>query len=252
MRRIFYLSSGIALLLFAISACSSLHEDQEKAQLHLRMGVALLSNENYPAALKELLTAEDLDPKDPVIQNNLGLAYFVRDRFELAELHFTKAVKIKTDYTEARNNLARTQIERKKYVEAQEELHRVLEDLTFPNPEKAWVNQGLLFFEQQKYSEARPAFQKAVEIQRENCIANDYLGRSHYELKEFKDAATALDRAVAFCQKSLFDEPAYYSAMSYLQLSQKDKAFARFNEVIQLYPNGKYREKSKSMLEILK
>ena len=54
--------------------------------------------------------------------------------------------------------------------------------------------------------------------------------------------ADALDRAVSFCQKNLYDEPHYYSALTYFQLGQTAKAESRFEELLKLYPRGQYRD----------
>jgi outer membrane protein assembly factor BamD (BamD/ComL family) len=40
--------------------------------------------------------------------------------------------------------------------------------------------------------------------------------------------------------------------MSYLQVGDKSRARARFEEIVKLYPNGKYVEKSRAMLQIIR
>src|SRR4051812_29995844 len=80
---------------------------KERAQLHLQMGTAHLTQGNYPAALNELLQAEQLDKDNPVIQNNLGLAYGVRNRWKEAEQHYRRALELDSRFSDARTNLAR-------------------------------------------------------------------------------------------------------------------------------------------------
>ena len=87
---------------------------------------------------------------------------------------------------------------------------------------------------------------------RDNCVANAYYGRSIFEMKDYSKATSALDTAIGFCQRALFDEPHYYSALAYYRLGDKEKSMARFTEIVKLYPEGKYREKSKAMLEMLR
>ncbi|PIS10732.1 MAG: hypothetical protein COT73_07710 [Bdellovibrio sp. CG10_big_fil_rev_8_21_14_0_10_47_8] len=222
------------------------------ADLHLQIGTSQLNSGNYPQALQELLTAEDLDGDNPVIQNNLGLAYFVRNRYDLSEKHIRKALDQKSDYTDARNNLARLLIEKGQLDEAIKEAKSAAEDLTYTSPEKPMINLGLAYFKQGKFAEAKTHFLKAIDYQRDNCLANSYYGRSLYELKDKARAAAALDRAVGFCQRTQFDEPHYYSALTYYAMGQKDKAVARFEELIKLYPNGAYVDKSKIMLETIR
>jgi Tfp pilus assembly protein PilF len=239
--------------IFILTACASGNsKDSEKAELFLRMGSAQFENGNYPAALNDLLKAEELDSKNPAIQNNLGLIYFMRQRYDLAEKHIRRALSINNKYTEARNNLARVLIERGQFKEAEKELRIVIDDLTYPSVDKAYVNLGLAQFNQKNYSESKESFLHAINFSRDNCVANAYYGRSYFEMKDYDKASTALDTAIGFCQRALFDEPHYFSALTYYRLGDKDKAMARFSEIVKLYPEGKYREKSKAMLEMLR
>jgi Tfp pilus assembly protein PilF len=248
MKRIF----GIFLLLLA-AACSSIStENEETAKLHLKIGTSHLNNENYPQALTELLTAQELDPANPVIQNNLGLTYFFRERYDLAENHIRKALKLEPKYSDARNNLSRILIERGRYDEAVKEAQTVIQDLTYTSPEKPLINLGMAQFKLLQLAEAKKTFLKALDFQRDNCLANSYYGRTLFEMRDYERAAEALDRAAGFCQRSQYDEPHYYSALSYYQLGQKPKAEARFESLLKLYPNGRYTEKAKTMLETIR
>lgn len=239
--------------LFILAACATTNaSDSEKAELFLQMGSTQFGNGNYPAALTALLKAEELDSKNPAIQNNLGLVYFMRQRNDLAEKHLRKAVSLNPKYSEARNNLGRVLIEEGKFAEAEKEVQVVIDDLTYPAVDKAYVNMGLAQFNQKNYKDAKESFLHAINAARDNCIANAYYGRTFFEMKDYDKAAPALDTAIGFCQRALYDEPHYYSALTYYRLGDKDKSMARFSEIVKLYPEGKYREKSKAMLDMLR
>ena len=240
-------------IFLSLAACSSLSQsDSDLAKLHLSLGTSQLQSGNYPQALEELLKAQELDSSNEVVQNNLGLAYFVRDRFDLAEIHVRKALAINPQYSDARNNLSRILIERGLYSEAATEARTVTLDLTYPFPEKPLVNLGMAYFKLKNFTAAKATLLKALENQRDNCLANSYYGRSLFELHETSKASDALDKAVGFCERSQFDEPHYYSGLAYFELGQKEKAEARLEELIKLYPQGKYSDKAKSMLETMK
>lgn len=216
------------------------------------MGASQFESGNYPGALTSLLEAEKLDPSNPAVQNNLGLVYFMRQRMDLAEKHLRKALSLNNKYSDARNNLARVLIELNKFKEAEKETRIVIDDLTYPSVDKAYVNLGLAQFNQKNYKESKQSFLHAMNVARDSCVANTYYGRSIFELKDYSNAASALDNAIGFCQRALYDEPHYYSALTYYRLGDKDKSIARFTEIVKLYPEGKYREKSKAMLELLR
>lgn len=239
--------------MFIITACAVFSSrDSEKAELFLRMGASQFENGNYPAALSDLLQAEKLDPLNPAVQNNLGLVYFMRQRLDLAEKHLRNALSLNSRFSDARNNLARVLIEQGRFKEAEKETRTVIDDLTYPSVEKAYINLGLAQFNQKNYGESKQSFLNAINTVRDNCIANTYYGRSFFELQDYANAATALDTAIGFCQRALFDEPHYYSALTYYRLGNKEKSIARFSEIVKLYPEGRYREKSKAMLEMLR
>lgn len=241
------------LVIFGLCSCGTLTgRDTRAAELHLELGTSQMMQGNYPEALVTLLEAERLDPKNPTTQNNLGLLYFMRQRYELSEKHIRQALQIKPEYSDARNNLARVLIERGRFPEAIQEAQVVTQDLTYTSPEKAYVNLSMAYFRAAQYEQAKRASLKAIEYQRDNCLAHNYYGRSFFEEKNYKRASEALDRAVGFCMRTQYDEPHYYSALAYFQLGQQKRSEARFEELIKIYPEGQYVEKSKEMLELIR
>lgn len=241
-----------SFLFCAACATFTSPQDEEEAKYHLQIGTSQLTNGNFPQALNELLIAEGLDPNNPTIQNNLGLAYFFRERVDLAEIHIRKAIKLNPKYSDAHNNLARVLIERTKYQEAIQSAQVAMQDLTYPNPERPLINLGIAQFKMKQYAKSKRTFQKALDYQRDNCLAQSFYGRSLFELQQFKNAAESLDRAASFCQQSQYDEPQYYSALSYYEIGQTQKAESRLEGLLKLYPQGKYFEKAKSMLETIR
>ncbi len=243
----------LALCSLAMLGCASWgQQDKKKADLYLRLGTTQLESGNYPYALRDLLKAEELDASNPVTQNNLGLVYFFRERYDLAEKHLRKALSLDSKYSEARNNLSRVLIEEGKFSAAEKELQVVLDDLTYASPEKAYINLGLAKFNQKDYASARTAFMKVLNTIPDDCVASTYFGRTFFETEDYAKATEALDRAIGFCQKNLYDEPHYYSALAYYRLGDKSKSVARFEELIKYYPTGKYRDKAKGMLSLIR
>jgi len=242
----------LVIILFLTASCASFSERKEKSDLHLQLGISYFDNANYPMALNEFLKAEQLQSNDPVVQNNLGLTYFMREKYELSEKHFRRAISIEPRFTDARNNLARLLIEKKQYDEAEKELRTVLNDLTYTGLEKAYINLGLSHFHQKKYDLAKTSFLKAIEQQQDSCVANNYYGRSLFEMTDYKRALVALERAISFCQKSYFDEPHYFSALTLYRMGEKDKSISRLQEVIKLYPQGRYQDRSRAMIDIIR
>lgn len=239
--------------LLILSGCAARKpEDRTKALWHMQLGMGHLSKGNTPAALGELLKAQELDPSNPLIVNNLGLAYFSRGRLDLAEKAFRRALQVQSRFTEARNNLGRTLIEIDRLDEAIKELKIASEDILYQEPLKVQTNLGIAYFRKRDFLASQNVLEQVLKVQRDNCTGWSYYGRSLYEMSEFTRSASALDTAIEQCRASSLEEIFYYSGLSYLKLGQKEKAIARLEEGLAKVPNGIYAPKAKSMLEILK
>jgi type IV pilus assembly protein PilF len=240
------------VIISTLSACTTLDPRREElASVKMQMGVAELQRGDLPLALKILLEAEGINPRDPYIQNNLGLVYFFRKKFDLSILHFSKALDIDAKFTEARNNMGRVYLEIKDYKKAEKTLEPVVEDLTYSNFVSSYNNMGMAKFNLKKYSEALVFFTKSVESRKEDCFSQLYLGRSLLELKRNKLAASRLDLASYYCRQSQIDEAHYYGAIAYYRLGRIDLSLNRFNDVIKYYENGPNKESAREMIQMI-
>lgn len=251
MTKFIVLFGFLLTLTMSLVGCQTNEKEKEKAALHLQIGMSHYTAGNYPLALSEMLKANELDNSNPAILNNLGMTYFMRGKSDLAEKTLRHCLEIDPKNTEARNNLVRVLIDQKDYTRAQSEMDKVFADLTYGGLDRAYLNQGFLFFNMNKFAQAEKAFGKAIDQQKDNCVSRNYFARSIFEQADYPRAATAFDKAISFCQKVLFDEPHYYSALSYFRAGDKDRAKARFQEITRIYPNGKYLEKSRQMVDLL-
>ncbi len=247
-----FIQANLIALLFIFLGCTSSQKNQELARRHYDVGNSLYSTGKYPLALKELLKAHKLSPSDPEIMNSLGITYQARGRGDLSVKMLQKLLSEHPKYTEGRINLVRVYIENKNFSAAEKELSLVKLDLTYGALDKVYLNEGLLFFDQKMYEKALEPFSKAIQFSRGNCSAQHFYGRSLFELKRYPEATQALDRAISFCQAAGNDEPHYFSALAHYRSGDKRKAAVRFDEIIKLYPNGQYAERSKSLLEVVR
>ena len=251
--RQFELRSLVGVVLCAlVIGCAGTEKNQEEAELRSRIGTAHLQKGNYPAALRELLRAEQIDPRNVVVQNNLGLVYFLRERYDTSADHLARAIEINPKFSDARNNYARALIELGRFDEARRQLDIVLADLTYEDPPKAWINYGLIYFRKKDFEVARQKFAEAIKINRDNCLAQTLYGRSLLELGKNTTAAEALDNAVVVCRPSKYDEPFYYSGLAYYNRGRTSAAIARMEEIVKLYPQGTYAPKADSMLKLMR
>ncbi|MFN3455273.1 MAG: tetratricopeptide repeat protein [Pseudobdellovibrio sp.] len=241
----------LILISLVVFSCANKQKAEEKANLHMQLGLSYLERQEYALALKELLSAEEADPNNSLVQNNLGLVYFIREKYDLSIKHFSNAYNLNKKFTEAKNNLARTYIEIKDYKKAQILLDEVLADLTYTETAKAYMNYGLLEFNQDHFKNAKIYFKKTLQTYRDDCYAKLYLGRCSLELKETAAALAQLEKATTFCKDIGVDGAHYYAAIANYRSGRKDQALIRFKEVISQFPNGAYRDQAKKMINLI-
>ncbi len=236
-----------------IAACASKNPENEKAAYnHFKLGVNFIAQNKRAQGLDQLLIAKKLDPKNPLILNHLGLAYFFMGEHEHAIIELKNAISEKEDYSEAHNNLGRAYIEVKNFAAAQAHLDKAAADLTYSHKDKVWLNYGLSYFFQNDFKKSENYFLKAISMNRKNCLAYSYYGRAQVEQENFKKAAKTLDQAIYHCRKKGFDEPYYYSAIAMFRLGYKSNAISRLEEGRKKFPKGENRKKIDEMLNLMK
>lgn len=244
---------SIFLSVFGLASCSSfMSENSDRAQLHLKIAVGYLESEKYPQALNELLLAKKFDANNPAIYNNLGIVYYHRQKYDLSLQSYQKALILEPQFTEARNNYAMTLIELGKHKEAEAELKKAAEDLTYASPYKIYTNLGKLYFNKKDYTAAKKYLELALQDKREDCVASTYYGRTLYEINHSASACEKLDRAAENCIKANYEEPQYYAALCFYKVGQGPQAQARLTSFVNQYPDSKFAEEAKAILTLIK
>lgn len=243
----------ICFIFILLSACASTPGPRERdyAQLHTQMGNGHFEKGDYPRALNEFLIALKLDPTNAVIHNNIGLAYSAQKRYLLAIRHLKKALELSPQYTEARNNLARIQIDFGDYKPARTNLQIVFKDLTFPHPQRAWLNLGLLEFKLDNFQQAQVAFLTALRLDDSSCFAYTYYARSTQGMKEYRQAIPMYEKAIQLCGKGTPGDILYYSALNLFQAGDRLRAQSRLESYLEKYPLSENRQRAQNLLETI-
>jgi type IV pilus assembly protein PilF len=193
------------LMLFAlvIMSCTGTGSPQKSERLALaykKEGDVFQSQGNYTAALAKLLQAEKILPDNARIQNSLGLAYMGKQRDDLAEQAFKKALKIEPDFTEAKNNLGAVYLRQEKWDIAIAQFETVLKDLVYPTPQFPMVNIGWAYLGKKEYPQAQAYFRKALEK------SPGFITALHGQSQVFLQTGQT-DRAIAFLHRKLRRTP---------------------------------------------
>lgn len=225
---------------------------KRKAALHLKIGTAHYENGKYHSALQEFMTANEVNPNDPLILNNLGIGYFALNRMPLSEKYITKALSLKPKYTDARINLAKVQIEQGLYGEAIRNLKIAEDDLTYSAVDNIHYHMGLALFKMKQFAPSEKRFKLALKKNPKHCYSMFFYGRSLFEKREYQAASESLDNSIGLCEKQKVDGAHFYSALSHYKLNNLNTSSSRLQELLKIYPKTHFAKDAKEMLKILK
>ena len=184
---------------------------------------AAADNGNLPVALALLKRATEVDPKNKVAWNNLGLIYFAMRENDQAVAAFQKQIEVNPYDQYAYNNLGRVYVNERKYDEAAKAFNKQLEN----NPLDAFAHYslGAMYSEWHKYDLAVAELEKAAALIPDTApeagSLQVSLGDAYLNLGQDQKALGAFDHAV-----ELSATPLVWNNIAY-QLSLKDSHLDR-------------------------
>jgi tetratricopeptide (TPR) repeat protein len=247
---------GWLLLIIAVAllfACAGqrVGKDPELAKATRSIGEAYMNQGDLTAALRELLKAEQLNPDDPIVHNDLGLCYMLKKRMPDAIAHFKKAIDLKPGYAPARNNLGTAYLEMKEWDAAIEVFKEITQDLLYATPHYPLANLGLAYYHKGQYRTAMRYYKKALEIQPDFANALRGVGRIYLATNQGRLALKYLQRAVKVAPKA--PEIHYDLGEAYLLVGQYREARSAYLDVVDLAPpESEISEKAKQRLGALR
>ncbi|ACN14216.1 TPR repeat domain protein [Desulforapulum autotrophicum HRM2] len=225
------------LICITLTACATNTIEQRNiAEATMALGEAHLNQGNYTAALKELLAAEKTLPNDPYLHNDLGITYMGKERFDLAENHFKRAVALKPDYIQAQNNLGAAYLKQKRYDKAIECYQQFSKNLLYMTPHFAFSNMGWAYLGKKDYILAEKNFSKALHLEPDFINAIHGLALTFLESGELFQAETLLQKKL----KKMPQASILYAdlAKTYEQMNQPNRAQKAWKQVLVFAPEG--------------
>jgi Tfp pilus assembly protein PilF len=238
--------SAAVLIVLAMAACVAVRTDSGVRAEALRdLGEAYLLDGAPRAALKELLEAERLNSADPRVHNLLGLTYDGLERPDLATGHFEKALALKPDFSEARNNLAVVLLRQEQYAAAITHLERILEDLLYPTPQVAACNLGWAYYRTGRQQLAEQAYRRSLahyeeEVPQDQTFIRALVGLGRVLLAQnrAKEAVDPLRTAADLVPDRA--EIQFELGRAYTVVGDKNNARCAFKKVIELAPDSQW------------
>lgn len=153
----------ILLAAALLGACASTTPNMRtEAKARMEMGVNYLRQNNSPAAMNELTKAEKLDPDNPEIVMVLGLAYQARGDYRKAEKLLRRAIRKRSDYSEAHNNLGYLMSLQGRSKEAIREYEAAVENVLYRTPEVGYTNMAEEYRRLKDTGKAEAMYRKAI------------------------------------------------------------------------------------------
>ena len=224
---------------------------EQKAELFYTQGTNKLISKEYTEALDYLLQAHAIRPKDSKINNNLGMAYFFKNKKNKALHYLQQALDLDEKNSDARTNLASLYYRFGEYDKATQEYLKVLEDLVYKHQYRVYHGLALISLEQKRPLEARKHLQKAIGEKEDYCPAHFKLGVMAKKAYHYNEAYKRFQLA---SQGTCFQEPRphYQQALTLMLMREFRKAYTKFKEIIEMFPKTIYAKKATKEIERLK
>jgi tetratricopeptide (TPR) repeat protein len=136
---------------------------ETKPQLTIEArGDIFMARKMYREAIE---TFREGSPKDPILQNKIGIAYHQQLQLDSARKYYEQAIRLKPDYMEAINNLGTVYYGKKSYRRAISTYRRALK--VSPEDGRAasiYMNLGTAYFARKNYEEATKSYNEALRL----------------------------------------------------------------------------------------
>jgi type IV pilus assembly protein PilF len=214
------------------------------------MGLSNLGENNITNALIEFTEAEKIDPDNFELQNYLGLVYFKKNKLEISEKKYLKAIALKPDYSAARNNLAVTYLEMKRWDDAIYQLKLVTEDIFYQNQTDAGINLSLAYYGKGDFKQALATLRPLASTSPADPRIRVYTGRIYYATDKIELAIAEYKKAIELYPDYILAH--YNLAQAVMKKGDKKTAVKHFKEVVRISPDSEMAHLSQEYLDLLK
>lgn len=227
--------TGFVFLIFGLASCTNI-ELKKQGKADRLVGEAYMGQNDYTAALNELLKAEKKHTNDPHLHNDLGLVYMAKNQLPMAIEHFKKAIDLKPDYAPARNNLGTAYLAIQNWDSAIICFQEVSKDLLYATPHFPLTNLGWAYYNKKEFALAEQFYREALKIDPNYYVALRGLGLTYLAIGNPLDAVNFLERAVKYSPGF----PEYISdlAGAYVILKEYNKAIIFYRKVVNTAPGS--------------
>ena len=241
---------AIAASALLISACGLSESAKKQGTYHYEMGVSYFKENNMTAALTELTEAEKYFDDKADLYNYLGMAYYIKKKYEIAEQKYLKALLLNPTYSEARNSLGVNYLEMRRWDDAIYQFKLVTDDIFYPNQVAANINLGLAYFGKGDYPKSLSQLRSVVANYPRDPRGRLNLGRVYFAMDKTDLAIDEYKKALELNRE--YVNAYYHLGLAYLKKKESRAAMSAFQEALRLAPDSEVGQISKEYLNALK
>ena len=164
------------------------------------LGVNATNAGDYQEAINQFQIAVGIADFCADCYHNLGLTYVLLENYDQAETAFKQAIALKADYAASFTGLANIYNAQRRFDEAAEagaEAARLSGSALGGTTDPIVVyNQGVIFWNAQKFAEAKAQFQQTIQLDPNHADAHYFLAMTNLNQGNMADAATALEKYI--------------------------------------------------------
>lgn len=235
-------------LLVLLSGCISVQAIRE-SEGYRSMAIAHLSEGDTAGAITNARKATRKNKWDSEAWHTLGLAYFATDLYPDAEAAFLKALKLRSDYSQARLNLGGLYLQMERWDDAIKNLELVVADPEYRQPARALHNLGWAHFNRGDYKAARVSFNKVLRDFRGFCPALLNLGLVDEAEGKISDALGRYKQALQCDEGDL--KARFNLGVAEARLDMVADACEHLSTVANADPYGEFHERATEYLTML-
>lgn len=235
-----------------VISCSSKAEKTRRTQseLYYGAGTQSLMSQDFTDALANLLKANELDPNNSGIINNLGMAYYFKGEVDLGIKTLKRSIELDESNSDAKLNLASVYFQTGDLNGAEKIYKSVLKDLVYDKQARTLYNLGLLELRRNNQVAAENYFKKSSKENENYCPSFYQLGILQYSrrqynlaLKNFKEAS------IGVCYES--PGAHYYQGLTLTGLKRFNEARMKYDEIDARFKTSEFAAKARmKMMEL--
>lgn len=203
---------------------SATHAQVNKAKLHFKSGIELISNNKFPEALAEFNKASELNKNFDSAYVEIGNIYSKSGKMDMAAINYNKALAINPKYADALFGMAKIYRDAIKQYDTALYYFNAAAKLDPANKEifygLAWTYNAT-----KQHELAIPNAVKALEIDNNYKPAYGELGYAYRSTSKFAECIEQFKKNLAI---SVVDIALLYSGYAYIELNNKEGALQQY------------------------